>query len=100
MKVKDFEYNFDNFGAFVKSNKDKLFRMWYKDEEEKGSSLGADYVFIRGCIPIHNDMMLLVRHYDDNYEDYMYPHINFVKLSEILLAYYEDDQDFEDEEDE
>ena len=54
-------------------------------------------IFIRGCIPIHDDMMLLVRHYDENYEDHMYPHVNFVLLSEISLAYYEDDQDFEEE---
>ena len=96
MKIKDFEKNFETFGEFVKLNKNKLFRMWYKDEEEKGSSLGADYIFIRGCIPIHNDMMLMVRHYDDNYADYMYPHIDFIKLSDILLAYYEDDQEEEE----
>ena len=96
MKIKDLEKNFGNFGEFVKLNKNKLFRMWYKDEEEKGSSLGADYIFIRGCIPIHNDMMLMVRHYDDNYADCMYPHIDFIKLSDILLAYYEDDQEEEE----
>lgn len=100
MKIRDFEYNFENFGEFVKLNKDKLFRMWYKDEEEKGSGLGADYVFIIGCIPIHNDIMLLIQHFDDCCKNNKYPGVDFIKLSEILLAYYEDDQDFEDEEDE
>lgn len=95
MKIKDFEYNFNNFGEFVKLNKDKLFRMWYKDEEE--SNLGVNYIYIIGSISIVNDVILFVRYYDDNYENNMYPHVEFVKLSEISLTYYEDDQEMEDE---
>ena len=91
MKINDFERNFKNFEEFVNFNNDKLFRMWYKDEEESG--LGADYIYIIGCIPIPNDIMLLVRHYDDNYEDNKYIGVDLLKLSEILLAYYEDDQE-------
>lgn len=98
MKINDFKYNFDNFGHFVKSNKDKLFRLWYKNEE--GSGLGADYVYIIGSITIPNDIILLVQHYDDAKENNRYPSVDFLRLSEITLAYYEDEQDFEDEEDE
>ena len=95
MRMKSFEHNFNNIGDFINLNKDKLFRMWYKDEEE--TSLGANYIYIVGSIPIANDVILLIRHYDDSYEDNMYPHVDFVKLSEISLTYYEDDQEVEDE---
>ena len=88
--IKDFEKSFDNFGEFVRANRNKLLRMWYKNEEE--SSLGANYIYIVGSIPIPNDILLLIRHFDDNYENNMYPHIDFIKLSDVSLTYYVDDQ--------
>lgn len=93
MKIKDFEYNFDNFGEFVKLNKDKLFRMWYNDNLESY----CNYIYITGSIPIYNDILVLYQQFDETQEDNMYPSISFVKLSEITLAYYEDDQIQEDE---
>ena len=98
MKIKDLEKNFNSFSQFVDWNFDKLFRMWYKNEEK--NSLGANYIYITGCIPIPNDIMLIVRFYDDVYKDKKYPSLEMIKLSEISLAYYEDDQEEEEDEDE
>ena len=94
--IKDFEQTFENFGEFVRINKNKLFRMWYDSNEEEGSSLGANYVYIVGSIPLKDDIMLLIRHYDDNYIDYKYPSVDLVKLSEVSFAYYVDDQEEEE----
>ena len=94
MNLKSFEHNFNNIGDFINLNKGKLFRMWYKGEKE--TYLGATYIYIVGSISIANDVILLIRHYDDSYDDNMYPHIDFVNLSEISLTYYEEDQDFEE----
>ena len=93
MKIKDFEHVFNDFGEFVNLNKNKLFRMWYKDEDEDESILYANYIYIIGCISIPNDIILLVQFYDHDCEHNKYPSVDYLKLSQISLTYYEDDQE-------
>lgn len=90
MKILDLEHNFEDFSVFVTYNHDKLFRVWLDSDPE---DMTCDYYYIVGTIKIPNDIMLLCRSYDDRQIDNKYEGVSFFKLSEITLAYYEDDQE-------
>lgn len=87
-KIKDLQYNFCNFKQFAGINKDKIFRMWFNEHIDDY----CNYIYITGTIDIPNDIMILWQEVDESKENNMYPSVSFSKLSEITLAYYEDDQ--------
>ena len=98
MGIIDFQQNFKSVSDFIEKTEGNLFRMWYKDSKEDG--FGANYVYLVGSIPLHNDTMILIQHYDETRPNFRYPSISFVKFSEIILGYYDDDQEFGEDKDE
>lgn len=90
MKILDLEHNFKDFSDFVTYNHDKLFRIWMNSQP---GDMTCDYYYIVGTIKIPNDIILLCRSYDDSRIDNMFEGVDFFKLSEITLAYFENDQE-------
>lgn len=87
-----------NFADWFNSYaKDKLFRLWYKEDEKLGPDDGYDgvcqYVYLRQAINLGNDWLIGYAVFDEREKDNMYPSLNWAKLSEIDLAWYKDDEE-------
>lgn len=87
-----------NFADWFNSYaKDKLFRLWYKEDEKLDLDEGYDgvcqYVYLRQAINLGNDWLIGFAVFDEREKDNMYPSLNWVKLSEIDLAWYKDDEE-------
>lgn len=79
----------------------KIFRMWLRDSPD---GTMADYVFLKEIIPVgtnEDNYLIGFCSLDTDYEDNMYPGIDYYFLSEIHLMRYPQDMemlyDVEDE---
>ena len=87
-----------NFADWFNSYaRDKLFCLWYKEDEKLGLDDGYDgvcqYVYLRQAINLGNDWLIGYAVFDEREKDNMYPSLTWVRLSEIDLAWVESDEE-------
>ena len=78
-----------NFADWFNSYaRDKLFRLWYKEDEKLGLDDGYDgvcqYVYLRQAINLGNDWLIGYAVFDEREKDNMYPSLNWARLSELI----------------